>query len=83
MDGAQHAAFEGRRGGWLRHLVAEDLGAGHGEALAHHVLLFSYAHDFVSAGRGVVRCQMAVLAGKVLMDEKQAHYSGSRMPRRK
>ena len=61
--------------------VTEQLHAGDAR-LAEHVGFLADAHHHISLLRGVVRGQVAVLAGEVLVDEEKLH-TGSRIARRK
>ena len=68
-------------GGERRHVVCEQAHAGNPQR-ARQVGLFADAHDLVALPR-VVRGDVAVLAGEVLVDEKNAHQTGSRIARRR
>src|SRR5688500_2858221 len=82
LDGFCDRRFEGIER-LLLELVAHQLDPGRVWAPRQEIRLLADRHHLVARQGSVVRGEVAVLAGEVLVNEKQAHYSGSRMARRR
>ena len=80
VDRLQDRSIEGIGIFQLGQVVAEELHAAQA-LLAQHVRPLADSHDLISRLRRVVRGQVPVLAGEVLVNKEESHQTGSRIAR--